>query len=382
MQGLSTWTRRVSEPPVASRMLRVLLYSATNPAEAGGVQSALRLLERGLTARGHDVSMSWNEAGVLGRHLRLMGSDGWHGPPSQFWSLTRALQRLRPDIVNVHFLTGQAAYFRLLAPLLGFRLVLSAHGSDLLRTRPRLRMALPWIARGADALTVVSRELLGAALALPGLRGNRLHRIENGVDLAFWSGQPRREAWEPFIFAAGRLEWVKGFDLLLETFAQVRALCPNIKLELAGAGHQAEPLRQLASRLDVLDAVTFCGRLTAEQMRAKLSRAHAFVLPSRREGLPLSLLEAMAAGAPVVASAVGGVPEAADTAALLTPPQDTMAQADALVRLLDDAALRRRLSAAGRVRAMRYGDAAMAGAYERLYLDLYDRRAAHPGGRP
>jgi len=362
----------VLERDAGTRRLRILLYSATEPHQAGGVQAAMRQLESGLGAAGHRVQSAWAGGGErLTLPLRLRDPrGGWAAPAAQLLTLWRVLRPLRLDVVNVHFLTGQALYFAALAPVLGYKLALSAHGSDVKRMTAGVRRLVALLLRRADAVTVVSRDLEAAVRALPGCRPQRLHRIPNGMDLGFWSGAPRREALQPVLLAAGRLEQVKGFDVLLQASARLRPRYPDLRLEIAGSGSQEAPLRALAGRLGLADAVTFLGRLDAPRLRERLSVCQAFALPSRSEGLPLGLLEAMAAGAPIAASAVGGVAEAASGAALLVPGGDAGALAEALDRLLREPELRRALSRQARERAQLYDASETTAAYGGLFAGL------------
>ena len=106
----------------------------------------------------------------------------------------------------------------------------------------------------------------------------------------------------------GRIETAKGIAELLDAFAGLRPGAPDALLVCAGEGDIESAGRQ-ARRLGLGDSVRFPGWIDGEEKRAWLARAALFVLPSHAEGLPMSLLEAMAAGLPIVASAVGGVPD-------------------------------------------------------------------------
>jgi glycosyltransferase involved in cell wall biosynthesis len=147
----------------------------------------------------------------------------------------------------------------------------------------------------------------------------------------------------------GRLERSKGILDLLEAIAAVRAAVPDLRLVCAGGGDRAA-VEAYAGRLHIRDAVKFVGWVGPSGKRALLESAAVFALPSYDEGMPASLLEAMAAGVPVVASAVGGIPDAvADGASgFLVPPGDTAALARHLRKLLLDRALGARVGAAAR----------------------------------
>jgi glycosyltransferase involved in cell wall biosynthesis len=150
----------------------------------------------------------------------------------------------------------------------------------------------------------------------------------------------------------GRLSREKGHADLLEALARMPRLtgAQPIELLLVGDGPERAPLESLAARLQLSAQVRFLGH--RDSVRIFYSLADVFALPSHSEGSPNVLLEAIEAGAPVVATAVGGVPEMVSDGveALLVPPQNSSAAAVALARLLDDRELSARLIANARLR--------------------------------
>jgi glycosyltransferase involved in cell wall biosynthesis len=147
----------------------------------------------------------------------------------------------------------------------------------------------------------------------------------------------------------GRLEREKGAFDLLDAVASVRAAIPDVRVVCAGEGDRAA-VQQYAEGLGIRDAVKFVGWVGPSGKRALLESAAVLALPSYEAGLPASALEAMAAGVPVVAAAVGGIPEAiADgVSGFLIPPGDTAALSRHLRKLLLDRSLAARVGAAGR----------------------------------
>ena len=176
----------------------------------------------------------------------------------------------------------------------------------------------------------------------------------------------------PVVLAVGRLAPQKGFDSLLAAAVRWQDRRPRPVLMIAGAGPLAGELAGQAARLGV--TARFLGQ--RDDVPALLAAADVFVLPSRWEGQPMILHEALRAGRPIVATAVGGVPgmTGAD-AALLVPPDHPAALADAVTRILDDPALADRLSRAATARAAELPDAAGA---VRSALDLYARLGVLP----
>ena len=155
-------------------------------------------------------------------------------------------------------------------------------------------------------------------------------------------------AGRPVVFAAGRLAAQKGFEVLLEAAASWRDLAPMPLVVIAGDGPLARRLRARAAELDA--PAVFLGH--RDDVPARLAGAAVFVLPSRWEGQPLVLQEALRAGSAIVATRVGGVPcLTGEDAALLIPAGDARALAGAVRSVLTDAGLAGRLAAAARARA-------------------------------
>lgn len=160
-----------------------------------------------------------------------------------------------------------------------------------------------------------------------------------------------------FGFAA-RLERGKGPMILLEAFAAARRRVPAIRLRVSGVGPLASAARERAEALGLGDSCEFLGYTPEEDKRALFESFDVFVLPTLAEGTPNSLIEVMMLGLPVVTTTVGGIPDMLaraaatdlDDAALLVPPNDPDALANALIRVSTDAALRERLGAAARQR--------------------------------
>ena len=179
--------------------------------------------------------------------------------------------------------------------------------------------------------------------------------IRNGVDADVTAAPTRGHGAEPTVVAVGRLQRPKDPLTLVRAFGRLRA---SFSAVIVGEGPDRPRLETEIRRLGLERAVVLAG--DTRDVADMLARADIFVLSSTSEGLPLSILEAMVAGLPVVASSVGGVPEAVEEGetGLLVPPRDPVRLAAALERLLVDPALRRRLGANGRdprSRALRPG---------------------------
>ena len=201
----------------------------------------------------------------------------------------------------------------------------------------------------------------------------RVTVVPNAVALPRGSGD-RAEAGR--ILFLGRVEAAKGVAELLDAAAVVAPRFPALRLVLAGSG-ELDAWRRAASERGIGDRVELTGWLDAGERETQLARAAVFCLPSHAEGLPMALLEAMASGKAVVASRVGGIPEAISDGenGLLVPPRDGAALARALARVLEDGALRARLGARARATvAQHYSTEAVCGRLAAIYNDLAGAR--------
>jgi glycosyltransferase involved in cell wall biosynthesis len=370
--------------PNPGRRLRILVYANVERDEAGGAQAVVRSLCDHFHAAGHRVSLGWNSATGEGErdgdewveHFAVrVGQQRWLHLPAALRLLTRLL-RERPDVVNIHFASAAARYFQLFAPWLGFRTGLTCHGSDVLRPLPQDVPHLPAILAGADAVTAVSQDIAARIGELAD--GTLVTVIANGVDTGFWHPSPQAAIATRCamgrIVAVGRLERVKGFDLLIDALARLQAEGIEARLTLIGEGAERAALEQQARTAQVADRVEFAGRLPRESVRARLQDADLFVLSSRSEGTPLALLEAMATGTACIAASVGGVPASAGNAARLVASDDPAALSSAIAELLADRQARYGIANAARDRALAFDVGRTHRAYEAIMLGLTGMR--------
>jgi glycosyltransferase involved in cell wall biosynthesis len=247
----------------------------------------------------------------------------------------------------------------------------------------RVRTGLLWryAGRYADRFCGVSRDVVEAAGAYGTIRRRKLAHVPNGIDTAAVAAagadRPALRAAlglapeAPLVGTVGRLAEVKQQGVLIRAFAQTLPAFPTARLVLVGDGPLSAELKGLAASLGLGGAVLFAGyRPDPERFLAAMD---VFVLPSRAEAMPLVIPEAWAAGLPVVASRVGGIPELVENGktGLLVEPGDVDGLAARLRYLLADPSAARALAQAGRELAgARYDLTVMARAYDRTYREL------------
>jgi glycosyltransferase involved in cell wall biosynthesis len=221
-----------------------------------------------------------------------------------------------------------------------------------------------WLARRSDAVIVPSRALAELLVGRLGFPVAKLEVIANGVELP---AAPRPGTGET-IGTVSLLGPVKGIETFLAAAAAIGRDRPGQRFEIVGDGPDRARLERMAAELGA--RVDFRGMLP---IAAALPTLRIFVLPSLFENCPMSLLEAMAAGVPAVASAVGGVPELVGDAALLVAPSDPLALRTSIEKLLDDPKLAGDLATRGR---QRVADHFTAERNARAVLALYERVVA------
>jgi len=293
------------------------------------------------------------------------------------WRLWRWLRNNKPQIVHTHLFTADT-WGRLVARLAGVPLVFSTvHSVNSWQGRVH-RLVDRTLALFTTRLIACTAQVAEKLHNQDGIDARRIVTLANGVDLQrFADVTPvdiERELGAsgsgPWLAVLGRLEPVKGQAYLLECLALLRDQGIEFRCVLIGDGPERESLVEKVARLQLADRVYLAG--FRDEVPAWLAAIDVLVMPSRWEGLPMALLEAMALGKPVVAHAVGGVPDVVRDGqeGLLVPPHHPQQMMQALARLLGDAALRAQMgaNALSRVRS-HYSAEALARAYEKLYRD-------------
>lgn len=287
--------------------------------------------------------------------------------------LAAELARFRPDVVQVH---GEAGA---LWGLPAARLARCRHCVALVyqnaaeravlmaATRGCLRLAGHVIAGGASVARFAQERL--------GVPADRMSTILCGVDTARIPAARREWPGRPTLLTIGRLVGRKGQRTAIEALARVRRLGLDARLVIAGDGPARADLERCVRALQLEDAVEFRGTVWPDTPLWR--EADVFVFPSHEEPQGLVVLEAFAAGVPVVASATGGIEEMVtpEDNGLLCPPGDAEALADAVLRVSSDAPLRARLVAGGRRSAPQHDIGRVAAAYHDLYSSRCLRHA-------
>jgi glycosyltransferase involved in cell wall biosynthesis len=395
---------------------RVLLAPSAYAPSLGGVEELTAKLARTLVAEGVESQVStmrWPRGlpaceivdGVEVRRHPFRAREGtiWRQAvavataPSTQARLTAQIRGFAPDVIHVQCVSIGAGPHWAAAKKLGIPLVATLQGeltmdaSHVYQRSPKLRALLRDLLTNADAVTACSRHTLEEAEEWFGARIGRGRVIYNGVDVGeLRSAEPMRHP-RPYVFAIGRHVVQKGFDVLIEAHARQGSSARGgaaseqrsatawssdgrggTDLVLAGEGPETPALRELAGRLGVADSVRFLGRADRAATARWFRGASAFVLASRHEPFGIVTLEAMAAGVPVVATRVGGVPEFVHDGenGLLVEPDDAGAIAAALDRLAGDPGLSSGLVAHAGEDVEAFAWTRIAAQYQEVYAEV------------
>ena len=354
--------------------MRVLIV--VNQLQAGGAEVLAADLARGLSRNGiecHIAALHASDAVLddIGVPTTVLGGA------VAFWRIPGAVRRLvslcgreRPDIVHSH---GEAPDLasRIACRLAGIPHVVTAHVERPWAWRPRLGMFLErrtaFLTRQYIAVSHAVARVLRDDVRVP---ADRVRVIPN------WACEPQEEPLgtdtpargAPTLVHVARLHVQKGQDVLLEAFRMIRREYPAAVLWIIGEGPEEASLRRNAG-----EGVVFLGY--RRDVRRLLRAADLFVLSSRWEGPPLSMLEAMSEALPVVVTSVGGIPEVVEhgVSGMIVPPDDAAALADAVVRCLQDPARTRSLGQAAQRSCVRLREAALV-EHRRTYQHILDQR--------
>lgn len=388
---------------------RVALFPSAFHPHLGGIEETTRQLAHQLHARGGEpliCTHRWPrtlpaverfEQLDVRRFRFLMPERTAHDlfrfaprVPSIRRATRQALRSHGADLVHVQGVSNNAAYALHAARALHLPLVVTLQGEltmDATKVYERSaahRRLLQVVLQRADAVSACSTHTLREAEEWAGLElGDRGTVIHNGVDATAFESDPSVERLHDrrYVAALGRLVPEKGFDILVEAFADIAGEQPDVDLLIAGEGPERPSLDVLIDRLGLRERVRLTGRLDRAGVAALLGGGEAFVLPSRHEPFGIVNLEAMAAGLPIVASAVGGVPELLGDVdgATLVPPGSPVALAEGMRTAL---AIGGRGRSARRHHARRYSWSAVAERYLAVYEGVRSPAPAPPAAAP
>ena len=370
MEGLANVTATSSRRP-----LRLTVY--TDAVALGGAEQSVRHL---LTYLGDHVTASvlgvngavvdWIASARPGTATRVVRPVAGKFAAGAIAEHARAIRELRPDVFHANLRTTFACRYGIALALVapGVRVIAveqlpTPAATSLQRLHKRLA------SRRLAAHVAVGERAARMTEEIVGVPQGSVRTIYNGVPVV--PLRPRERTVEgPVVGLIGRIAYQKGFDVF------VRALRPldGVTGVLVGDGSQRAELETLADRLGVSERLDITG--WQEDARSYLSTFDVYCLPSRFEGFPLAMVEAMLAGLPIVASDVGSVAEAIEDGetGLLVPPGDEHALEAALRRVLDDRELATRLGERARALATdRFTTDRMVQAFEDLYDEILRR---------
>lgn len=360
---------------MTAKARRIRLLAFTGATEWGGAEIVLGHLLAHLPERVQPVLMGVN-AEVVARIAEHRPEMAWSLVPrvankrdvGAIWAHRSAVAAAKPDITQINLPVPFAEPYTVLAALTvpRARVVVVEH-LPMPIPSPRIRRLKRLTSLRLAAHLAVGGHTARQVEDLCGLRRGSVRSIPNGVPVPREGASHRPPDADFVIGAVGRLHVQKGFDVLIRAVAQLS----DVHLVLVGDGPEREALESLAAGLGIRHRLTVTGWVASAA--ACLRPFDVVAIPSRFEGLPLVLLEAMMSGCAVVATDVGSIREAlhdGDTG-LLVPVDNPAALAAALRRLRTDSALRSRLGAAAADCARRrFTAAAMAHGYERVYDEI------------
>ena len=183
---------------------------------------------------------------------------------------------------------------------------------------------------------------------------NRLKIVHCGIDPDRFGYAGVRETAKNLLYV-GRLAVEKGIPVLFESLSMLKDRGHDFVMTMVGDGPDRVALEEMALRLRISDRIIFAGYAGQDKVKEYLQKSDILILPSFAEGVPVTLMEAMACGIPVIGTQVGGVPELIvhDQTGQLVPPADSISLADAIIRYLDNTELRERVSRQGREKVVK-----------------------------
>ena len=342
----------------------------------GGAETMCENLTYALMAMGHSVTVVslYNENTPIAQRMEASGVkilylDKQLGLDlSMVPKLRKIMKQEKPDVVHTHL--DVIKYAVAAARLCGIkRCIHTVHNVAHEEAEGRLQKIVNTIyfKLGWSVPVALSPEVRNTIVSFYGLKEEGVPMIYNGVDLGKCLPKADYSLSQPAVLLhIGRFNEQKNHKGLLDAFAQILKNHPDCCLNLIGDGELLEETKQYADTLGIREKVAFLGNQT--NVYPFLQEADLFLLPSRFEGMPMTIIEAMGTGLPVVATAVGGVPD------MLTNRESGMlvscepeAVADAVCALLESEQLRQTLGTAAKIKSEQFSAGYMAKAYSEVY---------------
>lgn len=341
----------------------------------GGAETMCENLTYALKAKGHEVTVvslyqertpiseRMEQAGVKLLYLdKKLGLD-----LSMVPKLTKIMRAERPDVVHTHL--DVIKYAAAAARLAGVKkCVHTVHNVADKEAEGRVQKIInhTYFKLGWSVPVALSPEVQRTIADFYGMEAAKVPVIYNGVDLSRCIPKETYAADNMTLVHVGRFNAQKNHEGLLRAFQKIHAQYPNCRLNLLGDGELRETIEKLADELGIAENVHFLG--SQSNVYPFLNEADIFLLPSRYEGMPMTIIEAMGTGLPIVATAVGGVPDMlTDHQSGLLVECEPEAVSRAVLELMDDEALREKLGKNAKKDSRRFSAEYMAEEYCRVY---------------
>jgi glycosyltransferase involved in cell wall biosynthesis len=353
--------------------MRILIVNSEYPPIGGGAGNASAYLAKALAKHGYDVAVVTSRFAHL-PHKEQSDNLTIHRIPalrqrqdrsgaleqvifmiSATLSALMLIRRHKPDAALAFFgvPSGAAALFLKLIHKIPY--IVSLRGGDVPGFRPYdfrifhklIAPLLRVVWKNASAVVANSNGLRDLALTFDARFD--IPVIPNGVDLETYEAEDRDESM-PLLLSVGRVVYQKGFDIAMRALAGIKDI--EWEWQIAGDGPQMDSLKSLAQELGIDDRVVFLGWQSQADLVKQYQQANLFLFPSRHEGMPNAMLEAMASGLPIIASCIAGNEELVvdGETGILFSSEDVDALAIALRKLMTDTALRQQMGLASRRR--------------------------------
>lgn len=351
------------------------------PPHLGGMEIFVQRLSEGLANRGHDVTVFTTSNGKTEsiskvNNVRVISlkkmSHIYNVPivPSLFW---RLLDEEKPDVINAHqypvFFSDTSAWISLLRNI---PFVLWVHVVSDPKSPFSGLISDTYYSTIGKFPFVMAESIISPTLAYKqrliglGVRSNKIRVIPYGIDVEKFYYAKKSQSFKArygcrdskIILSVGRLNYQKGFEYLIKAMPAILRRIPEAKLLIVGEGEQLGSLKNLTKLLNLNQSVIFTGALVQKEIPIAYASADIFVLPSLFESFGISLVEAQAAGKPVIGTRTGGVPEALieNKTGLLVDPRDSKQLEIAILKVLLDNCLTEKLGHEGQNFAkLRYG---------------------------